>query len=51
MFVANTGLRAEKAEVSLRNIMTASVQYMFEDAAQVRCLPGLLRNVSRRCWC
>lgn len=36
MFVANTGLRAEKAESSLRNIMTASVEYMFEDAAQVR---------------
>eukprot|EP00752_Nemacystus_decipiens_P017831 g15987.t1 len=34
MFVANTGLRSEKSEVSLRNIMTASVQYMFEDAAK-----------------
>ncbi|CBJ30096.1 IAP100 protein [Ectocarpus siliculosus] len=34
MFSANTGLRSERAEESLRNIMTASVQYMFEDAAQ-----------------
>ncbi|CAM9923832.1 unnamed protein product, partial [Hapterophycus canaliculatus] len=34
MFSANTGLRSEKAEESLRNIMTASVQFMFEEAAQ-----------------
>ncbi|CAM9178612.1 unnamed protein product [Pylaiella littoralis] len=34
MFTANTGLRTDKAEESLRNIMTASLQYMYEDAAQ-----------------
>lgn len=36
MFTTDTQLRTEKADETLREIMTATVQDMFDEAAQVR---------------
>lgn len=41
MFTSNTQLRREKADAALREIMSASIQEMFDNAAQVKLLGRL----------
>ena len=45
MFTTDTQLRQETADQALKDIMTATLQDMFQDAAQVLCLSSLIYSV------